>query len=316
MQRWTDYRNGIYAFCANYVRPFLAAIHMVEQNGRVALVDTGSNDALPHVLEALARLKLGPEAVDYIILTHIHLDHAGGAGAMMRVFPNARLVVHPRGARHMAAPARLVDGVMGVYGAEYVKRVYGEVLPVPTERIVEAEDGLSLDLAGRIIQCFDAPGHARHHIVVFDTPSRSFFTGDVFGISYREMDVGPRKFIFPSTTPTQFEPEAMAATVHRMLSHGPQAMYLTHYSRVEEVGTLAEHLLEAVRAHCRIALSHREQGAARLSRIRADLADYLLQASRRFGATLAESDILTLWESDLTLNAQGLVCWLDSGAKA
>ena len=120
---WRDYRNGIYAFDAGYVRPILAAIHLVVENGRVALVDTGSNDALPNALAALDRLGLDVAAVDYVILTHIHLDHAGGAGSMMAAFPNAQLIVHPRGARHMAEPSKLVAGVTAVYGAEYVNQV-------------------------------------------------------------------------------------------------------------------------------------------------------------------------------------------------
>lgn len=315
MQRWIDYNNGVYAFCANYVRPFLAAIHMVVQNGRVALVDTGSNDALPHVLEALRRLGLGPENVDYVILTHIHLDHAGGAGSMMRTFPNARLVVHPRGARHMAAPARLVEGVIAVYGAEYVKRVYGEIVPVPSERIIEAVDGLTLDLAGRELLCLDAPGHARHHIVILDRGSKGFFTGDVFGLSYREMDTDGRKFIFPSSTPTQFEPDAMKATVERMLSYKPEAMYLTHYSRVEDVAGLTADLERFIDAHCKIGLAHREAGEARRGRILADLQRLLLDESRAFGCTLPDAELLAIWETDLALNAQGLEVWLDTGAR-
>ena len=123
---WRDYGKGIIAFDAGYVRPILAAIHLVVEQGRVAFVDTGTNNALDNALAALNKLGLDNPAVDYVILTHIHLDHAGGAGSLMAAFPNARLVVHPRGARHMAEPSRLVAGVTAVYGADYVQRVYGE----------------------------------------------------------------------------------------------------------------------------------------------------------------------------------------------
>lgn len=315
MQRWIDYNNGVYAFCANYVRPLLASIHMVVEKGRVALVDTGSNDALPHVLEALERVGLGVEAVDYIILTHIHLDHAGGAGSLMQACPNARLVVHPRGTRHMAAPMRLVEGVIAVYGADYVKRVYGEIVPVPAARIIPAVDGLQLDLAGRELLCLDAPGHARHHIAILDRQTRGFFTGDVFGLSYREMDTDGRAFIFPSTTPTQFEPDAMVATVDRLLDFQPEVLYLTHYSRVGEVSALAAELKRLVAAHCRIALLHRDAGEARQSLIQAGLTRLLLEESRGFGCILEEDELLSLWGTDLALNAQGLCAWLDLGAR-
>ena len=155
---WRDYGNGIVAFDAGYVRPVLAAIHMVIENGRVAFIDTGSNDALPNALAALRKLGLDASAVDYVMLTHIHLDHAGGAGSMMRAFPEARLVVHPRGARHMAEPSKLVAGVTAVYGADYVQRVYGEILPIPVERIIEAPDGHVISLNGRELVCLDTPG--------------------------------------------------------------------------------------------------------------------------------------------------------------
>ena len=160
---WRDYGNGIIAFDSGYVRPILAAIHLVVENGRVAFVDTGTNDSMQNTLEALKKLGLNVDAVDYVILTHIHLDHAGGAGAMMRAFPNAKLVVHPRGTRHMAEPSKLIAGVSAVYGEEYVQRVYGEILPVPSERIISAVDGHVVDLAGRKLTFMDTPGHARHH---------------------------------------------------------------------------------------------------------------------------------------------------------
>ena len=315
MQRWIDYNNGVYAFCANYVRPLLAAIHLVVEKGRVALVDTGSNDALPHLLEALERIGLGPEAVDFVILTHIHLDHAGGAGSIMQACPNARLVVHPRGARHMAAPARLVDGVTAVYGAEYVQRVYGEIVPVPAARIIDAVDGLKLDLMGRELLCLDAPGHARHHIAVVDQQSRGIFTGDVFGLSYREMDTAGRRFIFPSTTPTQFEPDAMVATIDRLLGYAPESLYLTHFSRVGDVPTLAANLKRIIAIHCDIALAHRAAGAERHARIVAGLQKLLLEEARAFGCTLSEAALLDLWDTDLELNAQGLEVWLDLEAR-
>ena len=175
---WRNYGNGIVAFDAGYVRPILAAIHLVVENGRVAFIDTGSNDALPNAQAALQRLGLDVTAVDYVILTHIHLDHAGGAGSMMAAFPNARLVVHPRGARHMAEPARLVAGVTQVYGEEYVRRVYGEIVPTPAERIVEAHDGHVVELAGRELLCLDTPGHARHHICIVDRKTGGIFSGD------------------------------------------------------------------------------------------------------------------------------------------
>lgn len=309
-----DYQNGIYAFDAGYVRPILAAIHMVVEQGRVALIDTGSNDSLVNALSALERLGLGPDAVDYIVLTHIHLDHAGGAGTMMRAFPNARLIVHPRGARHMADPAKLVAGVSAVYGSAYVERVYGEILPVPAERIIEAGDGFVFSLAGREFFCLDTPGHARHHICIVDQRTGGIFTGDMFGLSYRELDVGDRQFIFPTTTPTQFEPGAMRASIARLLARQPECLYLTHYSRVHDVQALGADLSRRLDACVELALGFREVTPERHGLLKNALSRYLLAEVRAFGCELPEAHLLNIWETDLELNAQGLEVWLDAGA--
>lgn len=309
---WRDYGNGIIAFDAGYVRPILAAIHMVVENGRVAFIDTGSNDALPNALSALKKLGLDVSAVDYVILTHIHLDHAGGAGSLMRAFPKAKLVVHPRGARHMAEPAKLVAGVTAVYGVEYVQRVYGEILPIAADRIIEAPDGLSLSLAGRELLCLDTPGHARHHICIVDKKTSGIFTGDMFGLSYRELDVEGRQFIFPTTTPTQFEPEAMRESIRRLLSFNPEAMYLTHYSRVPDVQQMGVELLRHLDAVIAMAQQEKDAGELRHERIKQAMTDYLLAEIRKHGCLLPESELLAIWETDMELNAQGLEVWLDS----
>jgi glyoxylase-like metal-dependent hydrolase (beta-lactamase superfamily II) len=317
MERWNDYKNGIYAFCANYLRPHLAAVHLVVEQGRVAFVDTGTNESLPFALEALKQLGLGPEAVDFVILTHIHLDHAGGAGAYMQAFPGAKLVVHPRGSRHMASPAKLVQAVIAVYGADYVQRIYGQILPVPVERIIEATDGTVVNLAGRELLCLDTPGHAKHHICIVDRRTRGIFTGDTFGISYREMDTDGRQFLFPTTTPSQFEPTALLASMDRLLAQKPDAMYLTHYSRLQDVARQAVALDRLVRAFCALALAHKDtgpSGKARVDSLRAGLARLLLDESRAFGCKLPDAELLAVWDQDLELDAQGLDVWLESGA--
>lgn len=308
---WRDYENGIIAFDAGYVRPILAAIHMVVENGRVAFIDTGSNDSLPNALAALNRLGLDEKSVDFVILTHIHLDHAGGAGKMMAQFPNAKLVVHPRGARHMAEPSKLVAGVTAVYGADYVQRVYGDILPIPAERIIEAPDGLCLSLSGRELHCLDTPGHARHHICVVDKRTSGIFTGDMFGLSYRELDVEGRQFIFPTTTPTQFEPEEMRNSIRRLLSLNPEAMYLTHYSRLPDVVRQGNELLRHLDVVVGLALEHQGAGDLRHQNIKEAITRYLLDAIRVHGCTLSDNELLRIWETDLELNAQGLCVWLD-----
>lgn len=309
---WRDYGNGIFAFDAGYVRPILAAIHLVVDGGRVAFIDTGSNDSLPNSLAALTKLGLDESAVDYVVLTHIHLDHAGGAGTLMRAFPNAKLVVHPRGARHMTEPSKLVAGVTAVYGVDYVQRVYGEILPVPTERIVEANDGLEIRLGDRILRCLDTPGHARHHICIEDPKGKGIFTGDMFGLSYRELDVAGKQFIFPTTTPTQFDPDEMRASINRLLALEPEAMYLTHYGRLDDVQAKGAELLRHIDALVKLALAERNSDVVRHEQIKQAMTAYLLEEVHRHGYLLPDEQIIDLWATDLELNAQGLGVWLDS----
>ncbi|WP_374475617.1 MBL fold metallo-hydrolase [Zoogloea sp.] len=311
MQGLTHFGDGIYAVDSGYTGPDVAAIHLIEEAGRAALVDTGNNDSLRHVLEALAETGLSAEAVDYVLLTHIHLDHAGGAGAFMQAFPNAKLVVHPRGARHMAEPSKLFAGVSAVYGPERARELYGELIPVPVERIIEAGDGHELKLGGRVIRVFDTPGHARHHVCYFDTKSRAFFTGDTFGLSYRAFDVDGRPSIFPTTTPVQFEPEAMHASIRRMEAEQPTAMYLTHYAQVRDVPRLAADMHRLIDAHVAIAERH-EAAEGRKALIEQDIWALVGEEATRAGWTVPEAEWRRILALDVELNAQGLDVWLEA----
>src|SRR5512134_429756 len=241
-----DLGHGITAIDTGYVRPRFDASHLVVENGRAAFVDVGTGHSVPVLLAGLEAKGLRPEAVDYVIVTHVHLDHAGGAGEMIRRLPNARLVVHPRGTRHMVDPSKLYAGASAVFGEEATRRSYGVLVPVDPSRVVEAPDGFVLELGGRPLEFLDTPGHARHHFCIWDEASRSMFTGDTFGLSYRELASERGAFVLPTTTPVQFEPEVLLASIDRLIARGPKAMLLTHYSRVFEVERLAADLARQV----------------------------------------------------------------------
>jgi hydroxyacylglutathione hydrolase len=266
-------------------------------------------------MQALKAKGLTPAQVEYVILTHIHLDHAGGAGALMQALPNARLTVHPRGVRHMVDPARLVAGTIAVYGEAQARRMYGDILPIPADRIVETSEGATIRLGERALTFLDTPGHARHHVCIRDGRSGHVFAGDMFGLSYRELDIDGRQFVFPTTTPVQFEPTAMHASIDRLLALQPEAIYVTHFGQVRDVPRLGADLHRLIDAHVAAALSHRDAGAGRHHRIKADIADILLdEARRRQGWRMALDGLLRLMAADVELNAQGLGAWLDSGA--
>ncbi len=307
-----DYAHGISAIDSGYGRPMLDAVHLVIEDGRAAVVDTGCNDSVPRILAALAARGIAPAQVDWVLLTHVHLDHAGGAGLLIEQLPAARLAVHPRGARHMIDPARLMQGTIAVYGEAQARRMYGELVPVPAQRVVEVADGAVLRLGRRSFQVLDTPGHARHHVCYLDERSGHLFTGDTFGVSYRELDDGGRCAIFPATTPVQFDPPALHASIDRILALRPEALYLTHFGQVRDVPRLGADLHRLVEAHAELGRQLRGAGAQRKQLLREGLRALLLDEARHQGWKLPPEQVLALFEADVGLNADGIESWLDS----
>ena len=306
----TDYDDGISAIDTGFFRPQFDASHLIVENGRAAFVDVGTNYSVPRLLDALTQKGIPAEAVDWVMLTHVHLDHAGGSGLLMTHLPNARAVLHPRGARHMIDPSQLVAGASAVYGADEVRRSYGDLVPVPAARVVIANDNHVVDLAGRKLLCIDTPGHARHHYCVWDERSRAFFTGDTFGLSYREFDTERGVMVIPTSTPVQFEPDALHASIERMMSHAPQQMFLTHYGRVGDVERLARDLHEQIDAMVAIARKHTHE-FDRHARIAEDLAQMFIGRARDHGCAFDAARVRELLAMDIELNTQGLEVWLD-----
>jgi len=306
--------HGIHTIDTGFGRPTFDAAYLVVERGRGAFIDSGTTHSLPRFLEAIKAADLEPKDIDWVILTHVHLDHAGGAGELMKQLPHAKLAVHPRGARHMIDPSVLIAGAAGVYGEEEVRRSYGEITAVPAERVVEAHDGFVIDLAGRALLCLDTPGHARHHIAIHDDRSSAFFTGDIFGLSYRELDSPGGAFIIPTTSPVQFQPDAAHQSIDRMLGYEPEAMYLTHYGRVTEVARLASDLHETIDAMVAIAKRH-ATADGRQQRIEADFGDLYVDRAQHQGVTMPRDEIVKLLKIDIRLNAQGILVWLERGSR-
>ena len=306
----TDYPDGISAIDTHYMRPRLDASHLLLHKGRAAFIDTGTALAVPHLLAALDAKGVAREAVDWVLLTHIHLDHAGGAGALIERLPNARVAVHPRGAAHIADPARLIAATRTVYGDAAYDRLYGEIRPIAAERLVVTEDGARHALAGRRLEFLHTPGHALHHQAIVDRDAGVVFAGDTFGVSYREFDVAGREFILPATTPTQFDPEQLHASIERIVALAPRAVYLTHYSRVVDIERLAEELHDAVRSYVAIARRHCDE-PAREARLNEAVFRCHSDALDEHGYPGSEATRHALLDEDIKLNVQGLLSWLD-----
>ena len=309
----TRHPDGITAVDTEYLHPGHAAAHIVQHAGRAAFVDVGTNDSVPYLLSALRELAIPPAAVEYLLLTHVHLDHAGGAGALMRSLPNAVAVLHPRGAPHMIDPAKLIAGSKVVYGEERFRRLYGDIVPIPAERVRATRDGERLSLAGREFEILHTPGHALHHHVFVDLGPGNIFTGDTFGISYRELDSAAGAFIIPTTTPTQFDPDQLCASIDRMVSYAPKAMYLMHYSRVTDVARLAESLRGQIRELTRLTLA---AAAAKDpdGAIREGMWALWRDLAHEHGCPVSDERLRELLRSDIELNAQGLAHWLERRA--
>jgi glyoxylase-like metal-dependent hydrolase (beta-lactamase superfamily II) len=305
-----DYRGGITAIDCDYVRPRLAASHLVVDGGRAAFVDTGTTHSVPNLLFALGVKGIDPADVDWVLTTHVHLDHAGGAGALMRMLPNARCAIHPRGARHLVDPGRLVAGSNAVYGEARVRELYGEVVPIDESRVFVAEDGAKIRLGGRELELIHTPGHALHHYCIVDAANRLIFSGDTFGISYRDFDVDGRAFIFPTTTPVHFDPEAACRSVDRLMSYGSQSIFLTHYAEVTELDRLARELKERVVAYADLGLRYRD-APDRAAKLRHGM--FAMMASWLDAHGFPRDDAKRHWllDDDVELNCQGLEVWLD-----
>jgi glyoxylase-like metal-dependent hydrolase (beta-lactamase superfamily II) len=302
--------HGIHVIDTGFHRPVFDASFLITERGRAAFVDTGTNHSVPRLLAALAAAGLAPDAVDFVIATHVHLDHAGGVGLLMQQLPAATLVVHPIGARHLIDPSRLMDSARRVYGAKEVARSYGDVIGVDPARVLRTADDFVLEVAGRPLKFLDTPGHARHHHCIWDERSRGFFTGDTFGLSYREFDTAAGAWIMPTTTPIQFEPESMRRSIQRMLAYQPACLYLTHYGRVTEPARLGALLLAQMDEMVALALSLPDDDARHATMMRGFGAIHLKRL-RAHGCMLSEAQILELLALDLELNAQGMGVWLN-----
>jgi len=302
---------GVYCIETGLYRHGLAAAYLVRAGDRLAFVDTGTANSVPRILGVVADLGLTPAHVDFVIPTHVHLDHAGGAGALMARCPNATLVIHPKGAPHMIDPSKLEAGAAAVYGEAEFARYFGRLVPVPEDRVQVATDGWVIDLGGRPLTFVDTPGHANHHGCIFDAHTGGFFTGDTFGIAYRELATPSGPFLFAPTTPVAFDPEAWQGSLDKILAFDPAAVYLTHYGRVDHPAALVAGLRRSIRDLAELALAEDAAGEdrpaeGRTERLRRGVAERLLAEARDLGCSLGEDRVRELLAVDIELNAQGL----------
>ena len=303
---------GITCIDANYIRHGLACFYLMEQDGECAIIETGTAHSVANLQQVIAAKGITAEQVRYVIPTHVHLDHAGGAGAMMATFPHATLLIHPRGARHMIDPARLIASSQEVYGPQKFHQLYGEVQPIKPGRIQEMEDGQAVSLAGRRLEFRHTRGHADHHFCVWDEMSQGWFSGDMFGISYPWFRFASGDFLLPTTTPTQFSPQDFLASLETLASYQPQRVYLTHYGELVYSNELANTLGQQVKAYRDLATTCQGDKVA-LEQV---LTDYSLNLMQELDTGMSDVALRELLAFDMDLNALGLQVWLQRSALA
>ncbi len=294
--------------CHYLDRPRFAAAYLVVDGDRAAFIDNNTNHAVPKLLAALSGAGLTPQQVEYIIITHVHLDHAGGTSALARACPNATVLAHPRAARHVIDPEKLVGSASAVYGEERFQALYGVIEPVAEARVRTLNDGETLSFGSRQFEFLHTRGHANHHFCIADDGSDSVFTGDAFGLIYPDLQ-REGTFAFPSTSPTDFDADLARQSIRRILERAPARVYPTHFGAVNDTavaaGQLIRHLdfseqlmLDAERSD----LADEDLAAYAERRLR----DYFAGLLDGMGSLGTDGGAWSLLAMDIDLNAQGI----------
>jgi glyoxylase-like metal-dependent hydrolase (beta-lactamase superfamily II) len=305
-----DLGFGITCIDTTHIRKEMVAAYLIEDGGESCFVDTGTHLSVPKLLKVLDQKNIDYSDVKHIILTHIHLDHAGGAGQLVKHLPNATVLVHERGARHLIDPSILREGVIGVYGELFFKQFLGDLIPIPEDRVVIVKDGDEINLGDRALKFIDTPGHARHHVCIWDEKSKGIFSGDTLGVSYREFDSENGVFIFPPTTPIQFDPETWNQTIDTLLKLKPERAYLTHYCMILFDKYIANKLKKEINNFASIA-TKLHYSKNRHKEITIALLDHLLISTKKHKVDLDLDKQAKLLKGDLGICARGLEVWLD-----
>lgn len=233
---------------AQYMHPGRAAAYLLADSGEAAFIDSGTRFSVPYLMDALRGAGLDAGQVRYIIVTHVHLDHSGGAAQLARECPDATVLCHPKSERHLIDPSRLIASARPVYGDARFNELYGEIEGIPAARVRSVEDGGTAALGGCTLSFIDSPGHAPHHFCVHNLALNEMYTGDAFGLSYPQLQGGDRPYFSYVCAPPQFEPEVARGTIRRIMATHVGRVYVTHFGPNDAVQAGGEQLLQALDA--------------------------------------------------------------------
>lgn len=289
---------------SGYTRPQMTAVYLLQSGDEVAIIETATAPQVERIFAELQRQNIALSQVRYIIPTHVHLDHAGAAGVLMQACPEASLLCHPRAQRHLIDPGKLIAGATAVYGEVAMQQLYGEILAIEASRTQVMNDEQQCELGDLKLQFLDTPGHARHHFCVHIEALSALFTGDCTGLAYPELMQAGKPMLFPSTTPVQFDPEAMIQTLERLYALQPRQLYLTHYGAIDATAEVRAQLLGDIDAFVQLT-----ENAETFEALKQSLFEHLKQRVAEHGVRLPEQQLQTLLALDVDLNAQGLMHW-------
>jgi glyoxylase-like metal-dependent hydrolase (beta-lactamase superfamily II) len=267
-----------------------------------ALVEAGPGADHDVVVGALERLGLGPKDLAHVMVTHVHVDHAGGAGALLRRFPRATVWVHERGAPHLVDPTRLVASTARTYGEERMRVFYGETLPAPADRVRAVVDGDRIDLGDRVVEVIHTPGHASHHVALLDDAAGALFTGEAIGSHLPWADC-----YRPALPPPEVDVEAALGSIRRMAERGPRILLTSHAGPVDDPAAGFELGAERIRAWSETV---RRELTGQPDRAVAEVTDLLREQARQeyeadSGLTFDEGRYDAI--GSIAMNAEGLV---------
>jgi len=289
------------------VLPKFTASYLRIAGDEAAFVETHTAHALPRLLAALEAKRLRPEQVRWVVVTHCHLDHAGGAGTLLAKLPNATLLAHPRAARHLIEPEKLIKSATAVYGAARFAELYGRIDPIPAERVRALDDDATFQLGDATLQVHHTAGHAKHHFVVNDPAIETVYTGDTFGLVYPALQRAGR-FAIATTSPTDFDPVEARKSIDKVLALGARAACLTHYDEVTdlaEVGAQVRAWIDRSEALMNEAAASELSGDAMKASIETKLRAAVESDAGGRGLALGDADWKVL-AVDLDLNSQGI----------
>lgn len=304
MMNHETYPDRIVTIDTGFVRPKMTASHLLIEDNSAALVDVATSVTVDKILTTLSAHNISHSQIEYIFLTHIHLDHAGAAGTLMSLFPNARCVIHDRGVKHMVDPSRLIASATKVFGEDNMKKYYGEILPIDENRIVSVSETTKLSFGSDKLELFNSPGHAAHHYCIWSHNNRAIFTGDTFGLCYPEL-CSEKPFIFPTTTPIDFAPDDLKSSISKIKNYKPESAYLTHFGRVTDIEDCARDLIYDIDIF--VEITQDAKGEAK--QIEKELTNYIIKRLKKHGCELSHSYIDEIINYDIEINAQGLGHW-------